>query len=111
MTPIVWAESTLPPQSSQVILTREKRGGSGYKQRHLTMTVTLMQLLKLLLIILNCQIKVKLDGVCLRIQGRPQTILKVSCIIKTKRVFMFFRKLSITDGLIFPDFIYSADIY
>lgn len=40
------------------------------------MTVTLMQLLKLLLIILNCQLKVKLDGVCLRIQGRPQTIFK-----------------------------------
>lgn len=50
------------------------------------MIVTSMQLLKLLLIILNCQIKVKSGGFCLRIQGRPQTILKVRCTVKTKSV-------------------------
>lgn len=50
------------------------------------MTVTSMQLLKILLIILNYQIKVKLDGFYLRIQGKPQTVLKVCCTIKTKRI-------------------------
>ena len=39
--------------------------------------LTSVQLLKLLLIILNCQIEVKLCGFCLRIQGSPQTIVKV----------------------------------
>lgn len=88
MISIVWAESTLPPQSSQDFLTREKRGGSGYKQRHLIMIVTSMQLLKLLLIILNCQIKVKLGGFCLRIQGRPQTILKFVVQLRQKAFYV-----------------------
>ena len=50
------------------------------------MTATSIQLLKLLLIILNCQIEVKLCGFYLRIQGSPQTIVKVFCVIKPKRV-------------------------
>lgn len=49
------------------------------------MTATSVQLLKLLLIILNCQIEVKLCGFCLRIQGCPQTIVKDFCVIKPKR--------------------------
>lgn len=56
------------------------------------MTITSMQLFKLLLIIWNCRIKEKLGGFCLRMQGSPQTILKVFCTIKLKKCFCVLQK-------------------